>query len=51
MIKNTWSIEAKILIKNLEIQAGLKVSFLRRNDEMAWMYDFKAHFKVGILEP
>ena len=37
--------------KILKNQAKLKVSFLRRNDEMAWMYDFKAHFKVGILEP
>ena len=51
LIKNTWSIETKIFHKILKIQAKLKVSFLRRNDEMAWMYDFKAYFKVGILEP
>ena len=45
MIKNTWSIEAKILVKMLEIQAGFKVSFLRRNDEMNQIENFKA-FKV-----
>ena len=35
MFKNTWSIEAKMLGKKLEIQAGLKVNFLQRNDKMA----------------
>ena len=34
LVKNTWSIEAKILPKNLEIQAEFKVGLLQRNDEM-----------------
>ena len=40
MIKNTWSIEAKILDKKFKIQAGFKVSFLRRNDKMAQIKNF-----------
>ena len=35
LIKNTWSIDAKILVKNFKIQANFKVSFLRRNAEMS----------------
>ena len=34
LIKNTWSIEAKILVEKLEIQGHFKVRFLRRNDRM-----------------
>ena len=40
LIKNTWYIEAKILAEKLEIQAGFKVSFLRRNDEMPRIKNF-----------
>ena len=32
LIQNSWSIEAKILQENLEIQASFKVRFLRWND-------------------
>ena len=39
-MKNTWSIEAKIFQENDEIQAGFKVRFLRRNDEMAGIKNF-----------
>ena len=49
MIKNTWSIEAKILLKNLEIQANFKVRFLRRNDRLARIENFEA-FKVYIIQ-
>ena len=49
MIKNTWSIEAKILYENLEIQAGFKVRFLRRNDRMARIENFEA-YKVYIIK-
>ena len=41
-IKNTWSIEAKILVEKLEIQAHFKVSFLRRNAEMPRIKNFRA---------
>ena len=41
-IKNTWSIEAKILEERLEIQAHFKVSFLRRNAETSRRKNFKA---------
>ena len=47
-MKNTWFIEAKILVEKLEIQAGFKVSFLRRNDEMARIKNFKA-LKVELV--
>ena len=40
LMKNTWSIEAKILQKNLEIQANFKVRFLRRNAEMSRIKNF-----------
>ena len=42
MIKNTGSIEAKILVENPKIEASLKVRFLRRNDEMTQIMNFKA---------
>ena len=41
-IKNTWSIEAKILHERLEIQANFKVRFLRQNDKMTWIDNFRA---------
>jgi len=40
LMKNTWSIEAKILEEKLEIQANDKVRFLRRNAEMTWIKNF-----------
>ena len=47
MIKNTGSIETKILIENPKIEASLKVRFLRRNDEMTQIMNFKAFiFKI-----
>ena len=49
-MKNTWSIEIKILSKVPEIQANKKVSFLRRNDEMARIVNFKACFQKEINE-
>ena len=42
MIKNTGSIEAKILIENPKIEPNSKVRFLRRNDEMTRIMNFKA---------
>ena len=52
MIKNSWSIEAKILDEKLEIQAHFKVRFLRRNDKLTRIKNFKAlknQPKNGIL--
>ena len=49
-MKNTWSIEVKILSKVLEIQANKKVSFLRRNDKMTQIENFKACFPTKINE-
>ena len=42
LMKNTWSIEAKILVEKLEIQAHFKVNFLRRNAEMPRIKNFRA---------
>ena len=42
LMKNTWSIEAKMLDENLEIQAHFKVRFLRRNDKLNWIKYFQA---------
>ena len=41
-IKNTWSIEAKILEKNLNFKANFKIRFLRRNDTSTRIKNFKA---------
>ena len=54
LMKNTWSIEHKILVEKLEIQARKKVRFLRRNDKLAQIENFKAlkvNFwtKIGII--
>ena len=43
-MKNTSSIEAKILVEKLEIQAHFKVRFLRRNDKLPRIKNFKAYF-------
>ena len=40
LIKNTWSIEVKILVEKLEIQANFKVRFVRRNAEMSQIDNF-----------
>ena len=40
LIFNTWSIEAKMLRKEHEIQINKKVRFLRRNDEMTRIKNF-----------
>ena len=48
-IKNTWSIEAKILIKKFEIEASFKVRFLPRNDEMTRIGNFKAFTDLVIF--
>ena len=42
LIENIWSTKAKILQEKLKIQASFKVRFLRRNDEMLWIKNFKA---------
>ena len=47
-MKNIWSIEAKILFEKLEIPAHFKVRFLRLNDKMPRIKNFKA-LKNGIL--
>ena len=49
-MQNTWSIEDEILSKVLEIQANKKVSFLRRNDKMTRIENFKACFPTEINE-
>ena len=49
-MKNTWSIEATILNEKLQIEANCKVSFLRRNDKMTQIENFKACFPTEINE-
>ena len=45
MIKNTWTIEAKILVEKLEIPADFKVRFIRRNDKLTWISRLFLGFK------